>query len=62
MPEGGDQRLWRVTQDKVAGNQTRRGTDLLLAVEGIEQSGPDLLVWGSGTSIIPLPADRRIAV
>ena len=43
MPEGGDQRRCRVTQDKVAGNQTRRGTDLLLAVEGIKQSGPDLL-------------------
>ena len=43
MPEGGDQRLWRVTEDKVAGNQARRGVDLLLAVEGIEQSSPDLL-------------------
>ena len=43
MPEGGEQRLWRVTEDKVAGNQTRRGVDLLLAVEGIEQSSPDLL-------------------
>src|SRR5215469_10789329 len=41
MPEGGDQRLWRVTEDKVAGNQARRGVDLLLAVEGIEQSSPD---------------------
>jgi hypothetical protein len=32
-----------VTQRKVTGDKARRSTDLLLAVEGIEQSSADLL-------------------
>jgi len=42
MPECSDQSLRRVAQDEVASNQACRGSDLLLAVEGIEQSSPDL--------------------
>ena len=43
MPECSDQSLRRVAQDEMASNQACRGSDLLLAVEGIEQSTPDLL-------------------
>jgi hypothetical protein len=35
-----------VTQRKVTGDKARRGTDLLLAVKGVEQSSADLLTLG----------------
>ena len=38
-----DQRFGRVTQDEMTGNKASRSTDLLLAVEGVEQSSADLL-------------------
>src|SRR6266446_1845546 len=38
-----DQRIGRVTQEKVTGDKARRRINLLLAVEGVEQSSADLL-------------------
>ena len=43
LRERRDQRLGRVTQGKMAGDKARRSIDLLLAVEGVEQSSADLL-------------------
>ena len=43
MGERRDQRLRRVPEDEVAGDEARRGVDLLLAIEGIEQRGADVL-------------------
>src|ERR1700746_15148 len=39
-----------MTQRKVTGNKARRGTDLLLAVKGVEKSSVDLL--GLGRQVI----------
>ena len=41
-----DQRLGRVAEREMAGDQAGGGIDLVLAVEGIEQSGADLLGGG----------------
>jgi hypothetical protein len=41
MRERRDQSLGRITKNKVAGNEARRGIDVL-TVEGIEQSRADL--------------------
>ena len=43
MRQRRDQRLGRVSQRKMTGDKARRSIDLLLAVEGVEQSGADLL-------------------
>ena len=53
-----DQRIGRVTQDKVTGDQARRSTDLLLAVEGVEQSIADL-IGREGQVIKPVTALAR---
>src|SRR5215469_15989149 len=44
LGERRDQRLGRMTQSEIAGNKARSDIDLLLAVEGIEQSGADVLL------------------
>ena len=41
--KGRDQPVGRVTQDKMAGDEPRRGIDLVLTIEGIEQMGADFL-------------------
>ena len=41
--KGRDQLLGRVTQDKMAGDEPRRGIDLVLTIEGIEQMGADFI-------------------
>jgi hypothetical protein len=41
-----NQGIWRMTKDEVSGNEPRRGIDLVLAVESIEQGRADFL--GSG--------------
>src|SRR6266404_3947897 len=53
-----DQRIGRVTQDKVTSDSARRSTDLLLAVEGVEQSSADLL-GRDGQFIKPVAALAR---
>src|SRR5271165_4757803 len=50
-----DQCLRRVAQRKVTGDKARCGTDLLLAVEGVEKSSADLL-GRDGQVIEPLAA------
>jgi hypothetical protein len=53
-----DQHIGRVTQDKVTGDQARRSTDLLLAVEGVEQSIADR-IGREGQVIKPVTALAR---
>ena len=47
-----------MTQNEVTGDKARRSTDLLLAVEGVEQSSPDLL-GRNGQVIEPVTALAR---
>ena len=58
LRERRDQRIGRVTQDKVTGDQARRSTDLLLAVEGVEKSIADL-IGREGQVIKPVTAIAR---
>ena len=43
MRKGTGQSVGRVTQNKMAGDESRRGIDLVLTIEGIEQMGADFL-------------------